>query len=168
MTDYCSDCGTKTEIQVVAKRPLRVCPSCQRIFFRNPKVVVTALIESAGRVLLVRRDIEPGRGLWGLPGGYVDWDEHPEQAMTRECEEETGAHVEADGLISVQHVILDNEGIVILSYRASLLNGDDVSARDEVQEIGWFEPESLPPLAFKSHRNVLQAWANEVRARGAA
>ena len=168
MTDYCADCGTKTEIQVVAKRPLSVCPNCQRIFFRNPKVVVTALIEADGLVLLVRRDIEPGRGLWGLPGGYVDWDEHPEQAMKRECEEETGARVEADGLISVQHVIMENEGIVILSYRASLRGADGISAREEVQEVGWFGPNALPPLAFKSHRNVLQAWANEVRARGAA
>ena len=168
LTDYCSDCGTRTETQVVAKRPLSVCPSCQRIFFRNPKVVVTALIESDRRVLLVRRDIEPGRGLWGLPGGYVDWDEHPERAMMRECEEETGARVEAGALLSVQHVVMENEGIVILSYSASLLNGDGISARDEVQEIGWFEPDRLPPLAFKSHRNVLQAWASEVRTRGAA
>lgn len=167
LIDYCSDCGTKTEVQVVAKRQRIVCPGCERIFFRNPKVVVTALIEAEGRVLLVRRDIEPGRGLWGLPGGYVDWDEHPEQAMIRECEEETGARVQPDGLLSVQHVILDSEGIVILSYRAQLLGGD-ISARDEVQEVGWFGPKTLPPLAFKTHRNVLQRWASEVGARGAA
>ncbi|TMB66813.1 MAG: NUDIX domain-containing protein, partial [Chloroflexi bacterium] len=85
MITYCSNCGSKTEPRLVAKQDLRACPKCDRIFFRNPKVVVIALIEDAGRVLLGRRDIEPGRGLWGLPGGYVDWNEHPEAALVREC-----------------------------------------------------------------------------------
>jgi len=145
---YCSSCGSKTERRVVARQSLSVCPSCERIFFRNPKVVVTALIEDQGRVLLVLRDIEPGRGLWGLPGGYVDWDEHPEAALARECLEETGA-------------------VVILAYRARLTGGE-LEARDEVQEIGWFTPDALPPLAFTSHRRILQGWSKQVLARGAA
>src|SRR5207247_33033 len=85
---YCASCGSKTVTRLVARQSLSVCPGCDRIFFRNPKVVVTALIEEQGRVLLVLRDIEPGRGLWGMPGGFVDWDEHPEVAMVRECREE--------------------------------------------------------------------------------
>jgi ADP-ribose pyrophosphatase YjhB (NUDIX family) len=163
---YCPECGGATATQVIARHELSVCPHCDRIFFRNPKVVVTALIEEQGRVLLVRRDIEPGRGLWGLPGGYVDWDEHPEQAMVRECLEETGARVDPLQLLSVQHVILGEEGIVILSYRAQL-RGGDIEPRDEVQEVGWFKPEGLPPLAFASHRRVLQEWAGRVHAGGA-
>ncbi len=128
--------------------------------------MVTALIEEEGRVLLVKRDIEPGRGLWGLPGGYVDWDEHPEKAMVRECEEECGIRVEAQRLLSIQHVMLGNEGIVILSYRAKRTHGEP-RPQDEVQQIGWFDPSSLPPLAFATHRNVLQAWAKELLTRGA-
>jgi ADP-ribose pyrophosphatase YjhB (NUDIX family) len=164
LIEYCSDCGTRTRTQVIAKREVSVCPSCDRIFFRNPKVVVVALIEDKGRVLLVLRDIEPGRGLWGLPGGYVDWDEHPEDAMVRECAEETGAQVAPEGLLGVQHVVNEQDGIVILAYRARLLGGE-VSARDEVQQVGWFGPEALPPLAFASHRRVLHEWAREVRSR---
>ena len=128
--------------------------------------MVTALIEEGGRALLVKRDIEPGRGLWGLPGGYVDWDEHPEHAMARECEEECGIRVEAQQLLSIQHVMLGNEGIVILAYRAKRTDGEP-RPQDEVQQIGWFDPSSLPPLAFATHRNVLQAWAKELLARGA-
>lgn len=167
MIAYCSSCGSRTETRLVGKQRLSACVQCERIFFRNPKVVVTALIERDGRVLLVLRDIEPGRGRWGLPGGFVDWNEHPEEAMVRECLEEIGTRVEALELLPVQHVKLEDEGIVILPYRARLVSGEPV-AGDEVQEVGWFRPDGLPPLAFSSHRNVLQGWLKEVLARGVA
>jgi ADP-ribose pyrophosphatase YjhB (NUDIX family) len=167
MIAYCSSCGSKTELRLVAKQQLQVCPKCDRIFFRNPKVVVIALIEDAGRVLLGRRDIEPGRGLWGLPGGYVDWDEHPEAAVVRECAEEMQVDVEPQELLDVQHIILDEEGIVFLPYRARLIGGE-AAAGDEVQEVGWFRPNGLPPLAFSSHRKVLQRWVQDVATRGVA
>ncbi len=167
MIAYCSSCGSKTEPRLVAKQRLRACPKCDRIFFRNPKVVVIGLIEDAGRVLLGRRDIEPGRGLWGLPGGYVDWDEHPEAALVRECAEEMQVEVEPLELLAVQHIVLDDQGIVFLPYRARLIGGEP-AAGDEVQEVGWFGPDGLPPLAFTSHRQVLQRWVQDVMARGVA
>ncbi|MEO6797314.1 MAG: NUDIX domain-containing protein [Candidatus Dormibacter sp.] len=167
MIRYCADCGVATAVQRVGARQLSVCPKCERIFFRNPKLVVTALIEEAGQVLLVLRDIEPGRGLWGLPGGYVDWDEHPEAAMVRECEEETGAEVAPLELTAVEHILMGEEGIVMLAYRAQLLGGE-VRARDEVQQVAWFAPDALPPLAFSSHRAVLERWSRERLTRGAA
>ena len=167
MIAYCPTCGTRTTTRQVAKQTLSECLACDRIFFRNPKVVVTALIEKDGRVLLGLRDIEPGRGLWGMPGGFVDWDEHPEDAMVRECREEIGVRVEPMELLSVQHVQHEDDGIVILHYRARLQGGEPVAA-DEVQQVGWFDPDRLPPLAFSTHRQILLRWSQEVLARGAA
>ena len=167
MNAYCSSCGSKTETRLVAKQRLSVCPQCDRIFFRNPKVVVSALIEDGGRVLLILRDIEPGKGLWGMPGGYVDWDEHPERALIRECMEEVQVRVEPLEMLPVEHILMDDEGIVLLPYRARLVAGTP-AAGDEVQQVGWFLPDALPPLAFASHRKVLQQWTREVLARGAA
>ena len=164
---YCSTCGSRTATRQVGNQLLSACPDCDKIFFRNPKVVVAALIEDQGRVLLVLRDIEPGRGLWGLPGGFVDWDEHPEVAMVRECREEVLVTVEPIELLPVQHVVHEDEGIVVLPYRARLAAGEP-AAGDEVQEVGWFRPDRLPPLAFASHRTILQHWSREVLARGAA
>jgi 8-oxo-dGTP diphosphatase len=167
MVEYCSSCGSPTEKRQIGRQQLSACSACDRVFFRNPKVVAAAVIEDGGRVLLVKRDIDPGRGLWGLPGGFVDWDEHPEQAMIRECREEVGVDVEPLELLTVLHIQQEDEGIVGLYYRARLVAGIPVAA-DEVQEVGWFAPERLPPLAFTTHRNILQRWSQEVRARGAA
>jgi ADP-ribose pyrophosphatase YjhB (NUDIX family) len=167
MIAYCPSCGSNTQTRLVAKQSLSACAQCDRIFFRNPKVVVTALIEEAGRVLLVLRDIEPGRGLWGMPGGYVDWNEHPQDALIRECMEEVRARVEPMDLLAVQHIVMGEEGIVILPYRARLVAGHP-SVGEEVQQVGWFAPDQLPPLAFATHRKVLQGWTHEVLARGAA
>jgi 8-oxo-dGTP diphosphatase len=168
MITYCPNCGSKTQTRRVGKQLVSACRACDRNFFHNPKVVVTALIEREGHVLLVLRDIEPGRGLWGLPGGFVDWDEHPEDAIKRECMEETGVLIEAIEQLPVQHVVTeDEEGIVILPYRARLTRGEPAAA-DEVQQVGWFPPDALPPLAFSSHRKLLQLWSREVLARGVA
>jgi hypothetical protein len=62
---------------------------------------------------------------------------------------------------------MEDEGIVLLPYRARLVGGNP-AAGDEVQQVGWFRPDALPPLAFSSHRKVLQHWMQEVRDRGAA
>lgn len=167
MIAYCSTCGSKTETRRIGRQQLSVCPSCDQVFFRNPKVVAAAVIENEGRVLLVRRDIDPGRGLWGLPGGFVDWDEHPEEAMVRECQEEVGIQVEPLELLTVLHILNGDEGIVGLFYRAQLVDGQP-AAGDEVQQVEWFAPDRLPPLAFATHRKILQRWSEEVLARGAA
>jgi hypothetical protein len=81
--------------------------------------------------------------------------------------EEVQVRVEPLELLAVQHIVMDEEGIVILPYRTRLIAGNP-SAGDEVQQVGWFRPDGLPPLAFASHRKVLQHWTQEVLARGAA
>jgi ADP-ribose pyrophosphatase YjhB (NUDIX family) len=86
----------------------------------------------------------------------------------RECSEEIKVRVEPVELLGVEHVVTaDDEGIVILPYRARLLAGDP-DAGDEVQQVGWFGPDAMPTLAFSSHRKILQRWSEEVLARGAA
>src|ERR1700730_11218247 len=121
----------------------------------------------AARAAGVGRAAARGRGLWGLPGGYVDWNEHPEAALVRECTEEMQVTVEPIELLPVQHIVVDDEGIVFLPYRARLVGGEP-AAGDEVQEVGWFKANGLPPVAFPSHRQVLKRWAQDVATRGVA
>src|SRR4029077_14836099 len=101
--------------------------------------------------------IEPGYGLWCLPGGFVNQDEHPAEAAIRECMEEIGAAVELTSLIGVYHVPKqDAPSMVGIAYRARLADGAQLRAGPEMLEVRVFPLDSLPPLAFPSHRQVLE------------
>ncbi|NOY99148.1 MAG: NUDIX hydrolase, partial [Chloroflexi bacterium] len=132
-----------------------VCPSCGWIYFLDPKVAVATLVEDEGRILLIRRGNRPGRGLWTVPGGFMDAGEDPVQAAGREFREETG-------LILTDFVLLDvladrefpNSADIVIYYRASVAGGQ-LAARDDAVEAGWFPRQDLPPLAFESLKTIL-------------
>ena len=88
---FCPRCSARLEMREVngAQRPR--CPECGRVIYYDPKLAATVVVERDERVLMVRRAIQPGIGLWSLPGGYVDRGEVVEKAAAREVLEETGS-----------------------------------------------------------------------------
>jgi ADP-ribose pyrophosphatase YjhB (NUDIX family)/GNAT superfamily N-acetyltransferase len=134
-----------------------VCPGCGFIYYINPLVAVGALIERDGRVALVRRGVEPGRGRWGLPAGYVEADESAEEAAVRETLEEAHLHVELDGLLDAFSYGTGYDRGVLLVYAAHVISGE-IAAGDDAVDAGWFGPEELPEIAFRTHRKVLRQW----------
>jgi ADP-ribose pyrophosphatase YjhB (NUDIX family) len=156
MPHYCVRCGSVLETRVIEGRELEACPNDDFVLWRDPKVASAVVLEVDGGVVLGRRAIEPGYGLWCLPGGFVNDDEHPADAAMRECMEEIGAAVELTSLIGVYHVPKrDAHSMVGIAYRARLVDGARLSAGSEMLEVRVFPLDSLPPLAFPSHRYVL-------------
>ena len=98
---YCPVCGQPASRKRVHGRDRPVCPSCGYIHFQEPKVAAGILVLQDDRVLLVRRSMQPQRGMWTLPAGFVDADEDPAGAAIREVLEETGLVVEIEGLLDV-------------------------------------------------------------------
>ena len=91
MAHYCVNCGTPLGARVVDGQELEACDRCGFILWRDPKVVTMVVVEDrAGEIVLGRRGTEPGYGLWCLPGGFVNGDEHPADSAVRECREELG------------------------------------------------------------------------------
>src|SRR5215207_9770482 len=99
---FCPQCaGVLALREIKASEPMRpVCTSCGQVIYLDPKVAVGTIIgDDTGRLVLVRRAIEPGYGLWVFPGGYVDRGEGVESAAIREAREEAGLDVRLDGLL---------------------------------------------------------------------
>ncbi len=136
-----------------------VCPACGFVAFRNAKPCVVLLIERDRKLLLVRRRIDPYRGWWDIPGGFLEEDEHPREGAVREAREETGLRIAIDELVGVY---LDRSGdyyTLNLAYRTHVVAGRE-RAGDDADALAWFAPRELPKrIAYPGHaRQVLREW----------
>ena len=155
---FCPRCATELSERDVEGKLLPACGACDFIAFRDPKVVAVAVLsDRPGRIWLIRRGIEPRVGEWALPGGYVDYDEHPRAAAQRECREEIGCEVEIDRLVGVHHANLVTTGVVIVAYAGRIVAGTP-RACPEVLEVRRFALDELPPLAFATHSAIVREW----------
>lgn len=126
-----------------------VCPDCDYIAYENPKVVVGVVATWEDQLLLCRRAIEPRRGHWTLPAGFMEMGETPEEGAAREAWEEARAQLEIVDLLAVYS--LRHISQLQLFYRARL-SSPNVSAGPESEEVGLFSFDRLPAaeLAFPS------------------
>ncbi|MBI4587931.1 MAG: NUDIX hydrolase [Candidatus Rokubacteria bacterium] len=132
-----------------------VCSSCGFVFYLNPKVVAGTIPVEDGRILLVRRNIDPSKGKWTFPGGFVDWGETVTGAAVRETLEETGLRVDLDGLLGVYSY--PNFPVVVVVFRARV-RGGALQLTHEIQEFAWMAPGEIPweSLAFPSTKQALR------------
>jgi ADP-ribose pyrophosphatase YjhB (NUDIX family) len=144
------------------------CAACGRVWYENAKPCATVVVvDDRGRVLLVRRGIEPYKGLWNLPGGFIEADEHPEDGARREAREETGLEVALRGLVGVYLDAFDGGGDPLrahwslsMAYLAEAVGGALCTTEESV-EAAWFPPDGLPPateIAYDNHRRTLEDW----------
>lgn len=159
MARFCVNCGIPLEGRLVEDHEVEACPRCDFILWRDPKVVTLVAIESGGGLLLGRRAIHPGYGLWCLPGGFVNHDEDPKEAAVRECLEEVCAEVEILSLLGVYHIRKrDAASMVAIGYRGRLAAGARPTPGPEMLEVGVFDSGGLPDLAFPSHAQAVRDW----------
>jgi 8-oxo-dGTP diphosphatase len=160
VSHYCVNCGLPLEPRTVEGRELEACAACGFVLWHDPKVVTMVVVEDErGDVIVGRRSIEPGYGMWCLPGGYVNDDEHPADSARRECREEIGADVEITGLLGVYHILKrDAPSMVGIGYRARLRPGEVPVAGSEMLEVAGFPGDRVPQLAFTSHQQAMSDW----------
>ena len=154
---FCASCGSEVELRVPEgdDRVRSVCPACGTIHYVNPKIVVGSVCTLGERLLLCRRAIEPRRGFWTIPAGYLELGESAEAGALREAWEEARARIELEGLLAVYSV--ERIGQVQLLYKARLLHEDVAAGPEslEVRLVGW---EEIPweDLAFPTVRWILE------------
>lgn len=148
---FCPRCAQPAEVEF----PRRIaCSHCGYAAYYNPKPVACAIpIDAEGRVILLRRGFDPGRGLWTFPGGFVDLGESVEQAAHRETQEELRLPIELGSLVGVYSSGEDR--VVLIVYRALALG--DPQTTPEAVEVRAFTPTEIPweTLAFWSTKQAL-------------
>jgi len=143
-----------------------VCGDCGFVAYENPKIIVGSVVEAAdGRVLLCRRAIEPRRGFWTLPAGYMEMGETAEEGAAREAREEARAEIAVESLLGVYSIA--RIGQVQLIFRARLAR-PGFAAGPESEAVDLFDWNSIPwdDLAFPSVRWALHAWRVAAAAGG--
>jgi len=143
--------------------PRWVCDACGEIHYQNPKLVVGAVPEWEGRLLLCRRAIEPRYGYWTLPAGFMENDETAGQAALRETLEEAGARIEL--LAPYSLISVPNVNQVHLFYRARLLD-QEFRPGEESLEVALLEEAQVPwkDIAFRTVGLTLKHWFADRRA----
>ena len=161
---FCQSCGGRLESRrLKSTEPERpVCTVCGFVVYLDPKVAVGTIIRASGlapegddRLVLVRRAIEPGYGLWVFPGGYVDRGEQIVEAAIREAREESGLEVRIDRLVNIYSY--GGGSPIIIVYAATALGGE-LCGDDECLEASLFAPDEIPweQLAFRSTAEALR------------
>jgi 8-oxo-dGTP diphosphatase len=165
---FCVNCGAALVTRVIEGREVEACPNDSYVLWHDPKVSTAVVVEADGGIVLGRRAIEPGYGLWCLPGGFVNDDEDPAAAAARECLEEISAPVELTGLIGVYHIPKsDAPSMVGIAYRGRLVDQAQPAAGAEMLEVAIFKLDALPPLAFPSHKTVVAEYLKSQASPGA-
>lgn len=154
---FCPRCGGKLESKIVKRgEPARlVCLSCDFVFYIDPKIAACTIVESSGKILLLKRAIEPAGGAWVIPGGFVDVGETVLQAAVRETKEEALLDVEPGPLVGVYSY--PGVSVIVIVYEAQIIRGIP-GAGDESLEAGLFLPSEIPwpSLAFTSTMDALK------------
>ena len=145
-----------------------ICAECGHIDYQNPKIVVGSVVAHGGQVLLCRRAIEPRRGFWTLPAGYLEFGETPQEGARREAREEAEADIALDGVLALYSI--SRLGQVQVLFRARFAVSPHFAAGPESLEVALFAWDEIPwtEIAFPTVRWALEAWrANPLGPLGA-
>jgi ADP-ribose pyrophosphatase YjhB (NUDIX family) len=161
VANFCPVCGTALEQGQRFGKVRPVCPDCGHVVFFEPKVAVVMIAAEDERVLLIKRAVNPGKGWWSLPAGFVDAGEDPKDTVRREMLEETGLEVEIDRLIDVFPRSNDSgTADIIIAYRVRVTGGM-LAPLDDAEEARWFAPDELPELGFRVTRILIDRWQGD-------
>ncbi len=163
--NYCSNCGAPvvSKIPDGDHRPRFVCETCGTIHYKNPLLVLGCVPEWEGRILLCRRAIEPRKGFWTMPAGFMETGETLQEAAARECYEEALARVEIRSLLAVINVTHAHQ--VHVMFRARMVSAD-FGAGPESLEVVLCDESQVPwsELAFPSVEFTLRRYFADLAA----
>lgn len=163
---FCSNCGQPVEIKVPTgdHLPRHVCTACHVIHYQNPLIIAGCIPIWEDQILICRRAIEPRKGFWTLPAGFMENNETVAEGAAREAQEEALADVHIGSLLAVVTVLHTHQ--VHMMFRAHL-RSLDIGVGPESLEVKLVRETEIPwnELAFQSVRFTLEKFLED-RAAG--
>ena len=157
---FCPHCGGPVVMHLVAGQERPHCAACRATFYQDPKLAVAVLLNDGGDLVLQRRKIDPGKGKWTFPSGYVERGERVEDAAVREAAEETGLEVRINGLLGLySHT---GNPVALAVYTADAVGGT-ITVSEESHEVRGFSPTDLPELAFEHDLQIVATWLGQIQ-----
>jgi len=161
--NYCPYDGSELECSQTIHDGLPFCRDCGFVNFQNPRPCVAVLIfNQEGKVLLARRGVEPAKGEWDLPGGFIEPFECAEDSVVREILEETTQQVRVIAYLGSVPDTYGERGVPTLNlcFIAEVVHGEP-RARSDVAELTWFSRSELPGRMAFAHQQQMLAWCRE-------
>ena len=162
---YCPHCSAELVIATVEGHNLKLCirDGCKFVHWNNPIPVAVTIIPRRHRVALVKRRLDPRKGLWCPPCGFINEGESPSNGAKRETLEESLLNVQVKELpfkIACPQEVNEHVSFFLAtSFSGELGYGDDAEG------CGWFSIDDLPEMAFSTHHEVLMTWFNRPTVR---
>ncbi len=156
---YCHQCSFELALTFIKEEGQErlLCAQCGYISYLNPLLVAGTIPEKDGKIMLLRRGIEPMKHFWTFPAGFVEMGETVTAGAIRETWEEVGMKVKLTGIVGIYSY--PKYGVATIVYEAKITGGKPTTCL-ETEEIQYFEPRNIPwkELAFMSTKDALRDW----------
>ncbi|AOV94374.1 hypothetical protein AQV86_00430 [Nanohaloarchaea archaeon SG9] len=158
---YCRYCGHELEEKHSEGRERPYCPGCDRIIWQNADPVAATVLRRGEEILFVKRGIEPGKGEWSLPAGFLEHSEEPTHAAVRELEEETGLKLKTEDIEIFESMALERfpgQKLVAFIFSADMEKAEgEISAGDDAEEARFWTLEELEASDEKLRKHFVSA-----------
>lgn len=142
---YCRFCGDELTTRSKEGKERFYCNGCERFLWQDPSPATGVIVEKEGKWLLIKRGLEPWKGKWSIPAGYMEIDEKPVKTAARELKEETGIKVSTEGLTPFGNMAMehpDGKRVVAIIYKAEDFEGE-LDPGPEPLEAGFIDPNKI-------------------------
>ena len=153
---HCPLCGKELHSDFIEGKNRKNCPACGFVDYQNPLPCVSIIGIKKGKIILIKRGIEPSKGSWAPPSGFIEYGEKPEETALRELYEETSLKAKIVKLLGVysQHTEIYGN-LVIITFLVQITGGK-IKAGDDAEEARFFNIDEIPPMKYEFHKTAIE------------